>query len=244
MEENLNDLRLSGAGNAGGGKFLNVRLSGACSINGSIECTDLHCSGASEIRGGVKAKHIKTSGSSDIKGEVSAEEITISGASHIRGDVSTNNIKTSGASEIKGNLSANKVEISGASEINGNCNAESFIARGGFDIGGLLNADNIDIEIDGRCRAREIGGEKIKVVEGYRVGSSLGKMLNSIFTSERKELTVSIIEGDDIFLEYTMASIVRGNKVVIGKGCNIHTVEYKDSIEVDPKAHVSEQKKL
>lgn len=244
MGENLNDLRLSGAGNAGGGKFNNVSLSGACSVNGDIECTDLHCSGASEIRGSVKAKYIKTSGSSDIKGEVTAEEITISGASHIRGDVNTNNIKTSGSSEIKGNLSANKVEISGASEINGDCNAESFIARGGFDIGGLLNADNVDIEMDGKCRVREIGGEKIKVVEGHRIGSSLSKLLNNIFTSERKGLTVSIIEGDDIFLEYTMASIVRGNKVIIGKGCNIHTVEYKDCIEVNSNAHVSEQKKL
>lgn len=244
MEGNFNDLKLSGAGNTSGGKFDNVRLSGACSVNGDLECTELHCSGASEIRGGVKAKYVKTSGSSDIKGEVSAEEIIISGASHIRGDVNTNNIKTSGASEIKGNLSAEKVEISGASEIKGDCNTESFVARGGFDIGGLLNADNVDIELGGKCRVREIGGEKIKVVEGIRVGSSLGRLLNNIFSSERMELTVSIIEGDDIYLEYTRASIVRGNKVIIGKGCNIHTVEYKDSIEINSDAQVVEQKKM
>lgn len=243
MENNLGDLKISGAGSASGGKFNMVKLSGASEIKGDIECVELHSSGASDIKGNVKAKIVKTSGASKIVGNVSAEEIRSSGASDIKGDVNTSRIKSSGASDIKGNLHAEEVEISGASSINGDCEAETFKARGGFDIGGLLNAGIIDIEVNGKCRVREIGGESIKVYNGKNYGGILTKIIKYLSNQEERLIT-SIIEGDEIYLEVTDAKIVRGNTVEIGPGCKIETIEYRDSIKISNEAQVGKNVKV
>ncbi len=39
---------------------------------------------------------------------------------------------------------------------------DTFSSEGQFTIGGLLSADEININIHGTCRAKEIGGQTIK----------------------------------------------------------------------------------
>lgn len=242
MEENLQDLKISGAGDAPGGKYDNVKISGAGEINGDIECNFLRTSGAGEVRGNVKALKIETSGASDIKGDAECKEIKISGAGDIKGNVKTGSIKVSGSSDIGGNLHADEVEISGYIDIKQECEAEKFTARGSFSIGGLLNAEDINIRINGRCRVKEIGGEHIDV----RLDDDHGlfsKALRYLFISE-KGLHTDSVEGDDIYLEGTEAKIVRGNNITIGRDCRIERVEYKNSINIQDNAEVKEQIKL
>jgi len=57
-------------------------------------------------------------------------------------------------------------------------------------------------------------------------------------------LSAGIIEGDDIFLEATQAKIVRGRHVVIGEGCSIELVEYKDSFRQQNNGSVKENRKI
>lgn len=241
MEENLQDIRVSGAGSVGGGKYKDVRISGAGTVNGDIECTLFESSGASHSNGNIKAKNVRISGASEIKGNLEAEEVRISGAAEVKGNVTTKNIRISGGSEIRGNLQAEEVDISGGVEIKEDCEAESFKATGSFEIGGLLNAGDINISIYGRCRAREIGGEKIEVRAG--MGNIFSKVIKSFF-SEGERLTTSVIEGDDIYLEATKAKIVRGNNVTIGPDCNIEVVEFRNTISVSADAKVNDQKKI
>jgi hypothetical protein len=59
-----------------------------------------------------------------------------------------------------------------------------------------------------------------------------------------KELTVRIIEGDDIYLENTHAKVVRGNNIEIGPGCEIKLVEYKYSFKKDEMAEVGTHKNI
>ena len=238
MEENLRNLSVSGAGSVAGGKYNEVKISGAGDVNGDIECNYFKSSGASDVKGNVKAKIIQISGASDIKGNIEAEEMTVSGSSDIKGDVTTKKIKVSGASDIKGTLHAEEVEVRGAVDIKGDCDAENFYARGCFEIGGLLNAGSINVEIFRRCRVREIGGEKIDVRKGS--GSFLGKVIGIFSTGDR--LITSIIEGDEIYLENTTATIVRGGNVTIGPNCSIGTVEYRNSINVDNSSKVNSKK--
>jgi cytoskeletal protein CcmA (bactofilin family) len=241
MEENLHDLKMSGAGNVAGGKYRDVKISGAGSISGDIECVSFDTSGASTVNGNVKTKIFGVSGAAEIKGNVEAENVKISGGSRIKGDVVTKTIKISGASKIKGSLHAEEVDISGSVEIKEDCEAEHFKAKGGFEIGGLLNAGEVDITIYGRCRAREIGGEKIDIRRGG--GNIFAKVIKYIFT-QGEILTTSVIEGDDIYLEATTAKIVRGNNVTMGSDCNIELVEYRNKISVAPDSKVNDQRNI
>jgi len=241
MEQNLQDASISGAGKIGGGKYRDVKISGAGSVGGDIECVSFDTSGASTINGNIKATNLKISGATDIKGNVEAEDIKVSGGLDMKGDVVTTTIKISGASKIRGSLHAQEVDISGTVEIKEDCEAEKFKARGGFEIGGLLNAGDIEVSIYGRCRVREIGGEKIDIRRGS--GNIFAKMIKYIFT-QGERLTTSVIEGDDIYLEATTAKIVRGNNVTIGPDCNIELVEYRSKISVSPDSQVNDQRNI
>jgi cytoskeletal protein CcmA (bactofilin family) len=241
MEQNLQDVKVSGTGNIGGGKYRDVKISGAGSISGDVDCVSFNTSGASTVNGNLKTKILEVSGASDMKGNVEAESIKVSGGSNIKGDVVTKTIKISGASKIRGSLHAEEVDISGSVEIKEDCEAERFKAKGGFEIGGLLNAGDIDVTIYGRCRVREIGGEKIDIRRGG--GNILAKVIKYIFVQGERLIT-SVIEGDDIYLEATTAKIVRGNNVTIGSDCNIELVEYRNKISVAADSKVNDQRNI
>lgn len=243
--ERESNLKISGAGSSGGGRFNEVKISGAGSINGDIECNVFRSSGASDVKGNIKTKIFETSGAAEIKGNIEASEIRISGAGNIKGDVSTTKIKISGAGNIGGSLHAEAVEVSGSVGIGNDCEAENFKASGGFKIGGLLNAGIIDININGKCNAKEIGGERITIT---RYGK--GRVVNGVFKAIkemfniREYLVTEAIEGDDIYLESTVSKVVRGNNVKIGPDCDIDVVEYKNDLVIDKESRVKEQRRI
>jgi hypothetical protein len=52
------------------------------------------------------------------------------------------------------------------------------------------------------------------------------------------------IEGDEIALEAVSAKSVTGRVVAIGEGCHIQLVQYSESIEISPDAHVERQERI
>ncbi|MFC4618697.1 polymer-forming cytoskeletal protein [Camelliibacillus cellulosilyticus] len=256
--EQVNDLIISGSGSAGGGTYKAVDISGSGRIQGDIECEDFKISGSGRVEGSVKARFIHTSGSARIKGNAESEDIVVSGSAHFFGDVVSNDIEVSGSADIDGRLAAKNLSVSGSTkvgkhlsgetiEVSGgltvkeNCEAETFKVKGGFRIGGLLNADHVDITLYfDKATVREIGGETIEVRKGMK-RFGFDKWFGGIFS---RELTVDVVEGDDIYLESTHAKVVRGNRVRIGKDCNIELVEYKKSVDISDQAKVGEQKQI
>ncbi len=65
-----------------------------------------------------------------------------------------------------------------------------------------------------------------------------------LFISHVGNLQTSIVEGDDIYLEHTIAEVVRGNNVTIGPGCEISVVEYHTSFNQKGNAVVKEHKQI
>lgn len=234
MEKKLSDMKISGTGTIGGGKYNEVKISGSAKIEGDIDCSYYKCSGSSTANGNVKSRMIGISGSTKICGNVDTEEMAVSGSSHIMGSVNTKKLKISGSSIIEGSLHTESIKISGSVSINEDCEAEDFYAKGNFNIGGLLNAGNIDIEMYGKCEVKDIGGENIKIKLG--TGHFFIRMIN-LFSNYAK-LVTGVIEGDDIYLENTVAKVVRGNNVIIGPNCDIEIVEYRDKVDVGENSKI------
>lgn len=237
------DLKISGAGSALGGRFNNVNISGSANINGDLDCNSFNTSGSSKVNGNIKTKGLVVSGSSKIKGNIEAEELKINGSVDIEGNVKSEGFKISGRAKINGNLSAQKISISGGINISKDCEAEEFNAHGSFEIGGLLNAGTIKVKTGGRCYAKEIGGENIEIREHNSVLSIINKLINTIF-SNFSSVTCDIVEGDNIYLENTIAKVVRGNNINIGTGCKIDLVEYKNELKVIDNGYVKERRKI
>ena len=243
-KETRYDLKLSGMGNASGGTYNVVSVDGIGKIDGDLDCIDLRINGMADLYGSLKTKTCRINGKASIRGNVDARELRISGHCDIDGNISSKETRIDGHCSIKGGISAEEVEIRGIANINGDCSVEVFTSKGVFTISGLLNAGTIDIELYASSRVREIGGEKINIRHGNTFG--IKRIITSIFPSLGLiyGLSTETIEGDDIYLEYTRAKIVRGNNVVLGTGCEIELVEYKSNFEQHSEAKVKESRKV
>jgi cytoskeletal protein CcmA (bactofilin family) len=245
MENNSKiDLKIYGKGSSSGGTFDAVKIAGEGKINGNIICSVFKIHGDAKVEGNVKTEYGIINGKTVIKGSLEADSFKINGSSEVEGDITVKEIKISGESITGGNISSEKIEIRGRLKVDKDCNSEVFSSKGGFVINGLLNAGNIDIELYAPCKAKEIGGENISVKRGNVF--SLRSIINSIFPSFNlnDDLTTEIIEGDEIYLEWTKAKIVRGNNINIGPGCQIELVEFKKSFQQDKSAKVNNNKKI
>ena len=60
----------------------------------------------------------------------------------------------------------------------------------------------------------------------------------SISLLNHKKLIAKNITGKHLHLSYTNAEVVKGDVVVIGDQCNIHTLYYTESYPISPKAQV------
>jgi cytoskeletal protein CcmA (bactofilin family) len=137
---------------------------------------------------------------------------------------------------VNGRLIGEIANIKGSVSVNGNLEAENFILNGLFDIKGMLNADIAEIGLRyGSSKALEIIGEKITV-----------KRKSTIipFQKNNGSLQVQVIEGNEIYLEYTTADLVRGHSVRIGPGCEIRKVEYHDHFSCSSNSSVKEHTKI
>lgn len=245
MENNkkvLGNISISGSGSAGGGEYDSIKISGSGKITGDTVCNEFKCSGSGKVVNSLKVGTGKVSGSAKFEDSLTAEQFSVSGSATIVGPFTVGELKTSGSLKVESEVKGESIHVSGSIKIEGDCSAEQFYLSGGCQIGGLLNADQIDIKLGGRCDIQTIGAEAITVKVGHLNGALLD-LFSSLFSQE-PYLYASAIEGDDIYLENTVAKMVRGRNIVLGRGCDIETVEYSGSLDLGSGAKVKEQTQI
>ena len=226
MNNCIDDLIIKGSGNSAGGNFKNVNIKGNGKIDGDIECNIMKIEGGCTVYGNLKAETVEIKGNCTIKGSCQSTDIEIEGSANFGDDVT-----------------AEDINAKGRININGNFNAEKFHMEGAFQIRGLLNAGELELKLHGPSEVREIGGEKINIKrEGRLIFPRIEKMITTLGFNTC--LLTDEIEGDEIYLEYTKAKIIRGNNIELGPGCEIELIEYKDSYKQDEKAVVNNYKKM
>ncbi|MGB9979112.1 bactofilin family protein [Methanobacterium sp.] len=259
--EKVRDLKIYGSGSSSGGEYNKIRIMGEGRINGDINCNDLKINGEGTLDGNLKATNtvrilgegrlvgnvdctdFKVNGEGEVDGNLKAEgTVTIRGETDIGGNLNAQKVKVQGELEVNGELFADEAKITGNLNATGDCNAEIFTVEGGLTIDGLLNADVLKINLYWPCKVHEIGGSEITVKKSGKL-SFLG-LKNMVTLGGQNELTVDIIEGDNVYLENTKAKVVRGNNVTIGYGCKIELVEYKENFRQDEKSEINTNKKI
>ncbi|HEX2952407.1 MAG TPA: bactofilin [Bacillota bacterium] len=243
-QEIRHDVEILGVGSNNGGYCRDVAINGKGKINGDLDCIEFCCDGIGEVNGKTQAVTIKVNGRAEFKGGLSAEEMKVNGQAVVNGAADLKELQVEGWVTVRDNLATEDLEVKGAVTVDGDCNAETFLAKGYFTIGGLLNAGTINVKLYGPGRAREIGGGKIDVKRGHV--TRLKDLIKSLFLGDTfaEVLTAESIEGDDIYLEYTRAKVVRGSKVRLGPGCEVDLVEYRESYQADQEAKVGQSSKV
>ncbi|WP_379129452.1 hypothetical protein [Paenibacillus sp. sgz500958] len=220
----LPDLICEGVSSAAGGTYDQVKIEGVGTATGS-----------------VIANTFKGNGNIRVKGDLAAGELECNGMVNVNGDLRFGNMKADGMLGIGGAARGEVCVLNGLLRVKGDCELENFTGVGGFVIGGLLSAGHVDIKLHGAGIAKEIGVESL-VVRQIPQGR-WNRMLGSIFPKLKPELSAAVIEGDTLDLEYTKAEVVRGNAVIVGKGCTIGRVEYRSELTVHRDAVIGQEEK-
>jgi cytoskeletal protein CcmA (bactofilin family) len=234
------DLRISGASVATGGEYRDVKVSGASKITSDISCETMSISGAITVEGNVDATTCKISGACKVRGYVRAEEIKISGGSTIGEFLEGNEISLSGGIKVHGDIRSNHLKLSGEITVDGDMECEEFYLNGAMTSKRTVNCEKCELKIVSSSSLGELVGSEIVVKES--MGS--GGFLKNLFGGGGNHLKVTLVEGDDIYLENTIAEVVRGAKVTLGPGCRVEKVEYSEKLEVHKDAKVTERVEL
>lgn len=229
-------MNISGSGSLPGGDYNEpIRISGSGKINGSVSCSDLSISGSGHVYGDLRCREgFRVSGSGRVDGNISSGDITVSGSCHIGGDAQADSCSVSGSLHT-GSVRCNGLHISGALTAVQDVTAENAVVRGAIHSGGLINADKLDVEFSGSCDADSIGGSNLRIKKSGIVFNFFSKL----FHRDAYCFTVkNSIEGDTVHLEHVVADTVVGRDVVIGDGCRIRHVIYRDHIDISENASV------
>lgn len=212
------DLKFMGDTKTAGGTFGNVKMTGNSAFSGDVDCLKLTQIGELDVQGSLRAKEFKLTGECETGGRLDA------GVVGGRGEIRC-------GSGIRGE----RIDFTGSIRANGDVEADSLELDGAIYVAGLLGADSLDVKMYGPCRAKEIGGTRIRLRR-----SRATKLMNLANVKEDAVFQAEQIEGDTVELEHASVGVVRGNRVKLGPGCRIGRVEYRDELNVHAGAAVKE----
>lgn len=211
---------------AGDQKTEEFRSAGSCRVAGNLHATTAHISGSCVVEGDCLCQEFHAAGKAEIKGGVKAHEFHVAGKASVGKDVSAKEVSVAGKVAIRGSvLDAEDVSLSGSINVGGWVRTKDFKSKGQFEIGEGLEAEDVEIRLSGTSRVPLIRARDVTVRRGDRNG----------------ELLVGTIEGKDVSLESTQASLVRGDDVRIGPYCTVNVVE-ADELEVHESSTVKERR--
>lgn len=220
-EKKQANLKIMGSSTTGGGTFHKVKVLGECQAAGDIECETFRVMGTCRVLGGLKTLFFRNLGEVTVKGSLQTDEMRILGTTEVDMDCRAKKARISGELSCLKDFYGEEAKIRGSLVVHGNAETESIKVWGWITVEGMMNSGVIDIVLrhGAENRAGEIGAGTIRI-----------KRRRPLFgLSPGGHFKADVIEGDDIYLEHTTASVVRGSRVVIGPGCAIGAVEYKDS---------------
>ncbi|RIX60218.1 hypothetical protein D3P08_01165 [Paenibacillus nanensis] len=214
MVEALPNVRLVGDSETIGGRFGRLRITGDAKFAGDVTCDLFALTGTAQVSGGLAMKSMSFTG--DVK---------------VEGPLHGGNLKGTGELLLKSGFRGEELRLLGSLTASEAVEAERISLRGALQSPGLVNADELTIRMHGPSRAKEIAGGSLTIRRSR--GMALKDLIRS---SHRSELMAELIEGDDLYIEYVRADVVRGNKISLGPGCVIGRVEYRHTIQKHAKA--------
>lgn len=242
QNQQIGDLRISGSGSAGGGRYNVVSISGSGKIVGDLTCEKFKISGSGKVTGDLSCVRGNISGSGKIEGSVHGGSFTISGSGTVLGNFKGDEFVINGSGKVGGRISGTNVRLLGAATVGQGIEGEIIDIRGSLRTNGMVNGDQVNIEIDGRTEIDEIGATKVSVFKSIQGRGILTRFIYSLFVGkDYGYLFTKSIEADEIYLENTIADVVRGNRIIIGKGCKIKKIEYSESLEVKNDTSIIEE---
>ncbi|QJC53516.1 hypothetical protein HGI30_19550 [Paenibacillus albicereus] len=218
------EIRLAGIGTVEGGKVDRAIIDGMGKVTGDLE-----------------SEKVIVNGQATFKGSVLAGRAEINGLAGIEGGLRTETCRVEGKLTVEESLDAEEAKVNGSLTVHGPCRIGRLLSHGKLQLD-ALSGDEARLELRGSSSVRELS---VRYLEASAPSDGLlgwQKLLPLPVVQNR--LLAQTIEGEDIVLEDTTASLVRGARVRIGPGCEIGRVEYTERFERHADARVDSEARI
>lgn len=186
---------------------------------------DFKIDGIGKISGGEYG-NLAIDGVGSCDADLRAERLRVDGTFTCSGSLSAGEFDCDGLATVNGSLKAGKLYVDGLlSVVGAKVEATEIFCDGLLNVDGELSADRI--EADGCVSAREIVGDRIRILSRHR-----GFLLFS------KKSRIELIEATDVDISGVIAREVNGKNVSIGPRCRVEAVDCSGTLYVSPRARV------
>ncbi|WP_338751363.1 hypothetical protein [Bacillus sp. FJAT-52991] len=188
-------------------------------------CETVRVLGTVTFQQDVEVKHLSIFGQGSFRGSVVVEQLTNKGVCMMKEACEVNDVKNLGHLQLKIGKMTN-VESSGYLKVDKRLDCQWMNVKGAFS-GEEIHAKQVHCRLSGASRVHKLTADKV-VVERAK----------GTFSLIKKKLTCETIIGKQLSLSLTEANEVEGEEVVIGPGCQIHTLRYTKRYAIDPSSTV------
>ena len=194
--------------------------------NLDIDCEELNIRGAVAVHQEVDLRTISTHGHSSFHSLVKANILRNTGVCTIKDFCEIVELSNAGQLKIRhGKIT--KINSSGKLIIEQTLQAKQFNGIGVVKAN-EIQSEQFYLKLSGKSEIEQLIADEI----------CIEKDKFSISLLNHKKLVSKNITGKQLQLSYTNAEMVKGDVVVIGDQCNIHTLYYTESYSISLKAQV------
>lgn len=220
-----------------GGYYKYLDCNGSYNLLGDIHCDRILMRGLVNSAYSLNAQIVEGSGSINIRRGIRCSTATWTGFSVVHSPMQvTGQLNLRGRFFSQGECVAGAVDVDGYASIENLLTTERFIASADL-LTGPINAKETTVVFANRSRITSLKGRNIIIHR--KSMNTLATFLQSRNADAENVLTVvNGIVGTNIDLDHVVTPSVIGVNVVIGPGCRIRNVRYRDSIYIDEGAAV------
>ena len=228
------NMRLVGKGAIPEGEYNTVKIKGSGLLHGKVKCVSFSASGASKGEDIECKKSFKASGRTTFFKNIKAANINIRGKLSCDGGLDAEEmISLRGNSKCKKQIHCKELSSAGILKVGEDIQAQDIKISGAVHCNNLINAKNIQIKTDRLMNVGSIVGSDI-IIKRKRISPRI----------KRRLIVDSVIEGDNISLEYVSCRKVVGKNVTIGKGCKIDVIQYAYALKTSSKSNIWKTEKI
>ena len=215
----------------------------------AVNCHNLSIKGIAEFRSEIEADLVDVSGEACFESYVTCDKFTVKNRCVCKNSLLTISIRVLGALAVYGKINSETIIVNGALKFRDTLRTAALLIREGSlvkgsaklrapqcTVNGVLNnsgvviSENLKISSNKMSRIQEIRTDKlnVKLNENAKEGKFETEYL----------LACDFVDCFEADIEYCNIDRLYCDSAIIRKGCTIHEVLYRDSIEIEQGAHV------
>lgn len=218
-------------------------------VEDAVICHNLSVEGTAEFMSEVEADYVDISGEACFDVYISCDKLTVRNRCVCKSSLLTTSVRIFGAMAIYGKLHSETLIVGGALKFRDSIRAASLFVRSGSlvkgsaklraskcTVNGTLNnsgvvvSDTLSIVSDRPSKIQEIRCDRLCVSYNSLSGKPLRED-SFVLTSDFVDCFTAELESCNIERLYCDSAIIK-------KGCTIHEILYRDSIEIEQGARV------